>query len=315
MSSVIKNVIIAGATGSVGAPILKALLDEPSFNVTILTRASSSAKFPKGTPVKSISDEYTVEELTKAFKGQDAVVVALSTTPVARDDLAFRIIDATIAAGVKRLIPSEFGANNLDPRATSLVPVYEAKGKMLQYLQKKAAASNGKLTWTSISCGSWLDWALNPLKSGNFLFIDVKNRKATVYDSGKAPFTITTSRNTGLAVARALLKADETENKQIFLSDFVSNSREIIASLEKQTGDKWDITVKDSKPEIEALRKIYDAGDFYSTYPLLAISFVADVDVGYNFPKEQKIWNAQLGLPKEELDGVIKEAIELANRS
>lgn len=150
-----KNITIAGANGSVGAPILKALLAEPSFNVTILSRATSSTTFPAGVPVRKVSDAYTVEELKEAFKDQDAVVVALNTTSVTKDDLAFRIIDGAVAAGVKRLIPSEFGNNNLDPRARSLVPVYDLKGNMLEYLIKRAKEPDNVLTWTSIACGSW----------------------------------------------------------------------------------------------------------------------------------------------------------------
>ncbi|KAJ4299344.1 hypothetical protein N0V90_004589 [Kalmusia sp. IMI 367209] len=313
MSPPLRNILIAGATGSVGAPILAALVAEPSFNVTILTRASSHAKFPPGVPVKTVSDAYTLDELTEAFKEQDAVVSAISTTPIIKDDLAFRIIDAAVAAGVKRLIPSEFGANNLDPRATSLVPVYELKGKMLKYLIQKAEESNGALTWTSISCGSWLDWGLDPAKSGNFLGIDVKNRKATIWDSGRSRFTATTSSSTGLGVAKALLKPDLTANKQVYLSDFVTNSRDIVESLEKQTGDKFAIEEKQSDPVIKELRAKFDAGEFNATYPLLAISFVSDVDVGYDFEKEQKVWNKDLGLPMQTLDTVVKEAIALVN--
>jgi len=315
MATPLKNILIAGATGSVGAPILAALLAEPSFNVTILTRASSSAKFPGGVSVKSVSDAYSVQELTQAFQGQDAVVSAITTTAVTKDDLAFRLIDAAVAAGVRRLIPSEFGTNNLDPRARSLVPVYDLKGKILEYLIQKSKDSNGALTWTSISCGSWLDWGLNPAKSGNFLAIDVKNRKATIWDSGNSKFAVTSSKNTGLAVVRALLQPDLTENKQVYLCDFTTSSKAILESLERQTGKKFAIEHKESAPAIKELREKFDAGEFYATFPLLALSFVADVDVGYGFEKEQKIWNKDLGLPKQELDQLVKEAIDLANSS
>ncbi|KAF1976721.1 isoflavone reductase family protein [Bimuria novae-zelandiae CBS 107.79] len=312
MTTPLKSILIIGATGSVGRPILSALLAEPSFTVTILTRASSSAKFPAGVPVKTISDAYTTAELTTAFTGHDAVVSAISTGPVTKDDLAFRIIDACLAAGVRRLIPSEFGANNLDPRATSLVPVYALKGKMLKYLIERAAASKGKLTWTSISCGSWLDWGLNPAASGNFLGIDVKRRKATIWDSGRARFSVTTSGNTGFAVARALLHPELSENKQIFLSDFVTTPREILESLERQTGEKWAVEEKQSAPRIRELKAQFDAGDFNATFGLLALSFVGDVEVGYDFEKEGKVWNGELGLPVQRLDEVVKGAIELA---
>jgi nucleoside-diphosphate-sugar epimerase len=318
MSNPIKNVLIAGATGSVGAPILASLLAEPSFTVTVLSRASSSASFPSHVPVIKISDAYTTSELTSAFKGQDAVVIALTTSSVTadgKDGLAIRLIDAAAAAGVKRFIPSEFGANNLDKRARDLVPVYDIKGAMLEYLIAKAKASNGTFTWTSISCGSWLDWALDPSKSGNFLGIDVKARTATVYDSGNRKFVITTSGNTGLAVARALMRPALTENKQVFLMDFETTTREIVGALEKETGEKFKVDEKESAPIIKASREKYDAGDFSAAFPLLAISFGGDVDAGYDFANEQEIWNDKLGLPKVGLDEVIKEAVELANSS
>jgi putative NADH-flavin reductase len=315
MSTAIKNVLIAGASGSVGLPILNALLDESSFNITILSRASSTATFPPDIPVIKVSDEHTVKELTSAVKNQDAVIIALTTSAVSadgKDGLAIRLIDAAVAAGVKRFIPSEFGANNLDPRARSLVSVYDIKGNMLEYLIAKANQSNGELTWTSISCGSWLDWALNPAKSGNFLGIDVKARTATVYDSGNARFAITTSRNAGLAVVRALVHAGMTANKQIFLNDFTGTTRDIVSSLEKQTGEKFKIAQKDSAVEIKALKEKFDGGDLF---PILAMSFGADIEIGYDFEKEQEIWNDKLGLPKVTLDEVVEEAIELAQRT
>jgi nucleoside-diphosphate-sugar epimerase len=318
MSATIRNVLIAGATGSVGLPILHALLAEASFNVTILSRSSSNATFPPNIPVIKVSDAYTVSELTTAFKNQDAVIIALTTSSViaaGKDGLAFRLIDAAVAAGVKRFIPSEFAANNLDPRARSLVPIYEIKGTMLEYLIARAKESNGKLTWTSICCGSWLDWALDPSKSGNFLGIDVKARTATIYDSGNERFAVTTSGNVGLAVVRALKYADLTANKQVFLADFVSTTNEIVASLEKQDGEQFATTKKDSKSEIKILREKYDAGEFAAAFPILAMSFGADVDIGYDYEKEQEVWNDRLGLPKVKLDEVIKVAIELAKKT
>jgi hypothetical protein len=176
----------------------------------------------------------------------------------------------------------------------------------------QAKTSNGKLTWTSICCGSWLDWALDPAKSGNFLGIDVKARKATVYDSGNARFAVTTSGNTGLAVARALKYADQTANRQVFLADFVTTTREIVAALEKQTGERFEIEEKASGPEFKAWKEKYDAGDFNAAFPLLAMTFGADIDVGYDYEKEQEVWNSKLGLPKVDLDEVVKEAVDLA---
>lgn len=318
MSQPIKNVILTGANGSVGAPILQGLLAADTFNVTVLSRESSSHKFPDNVTVKRISDDFTLEELTAAFTGQDAVVIATTTGPVVlggRDGLAFRFIDAAVAAGVKRFIPSEYAANNLDPRARALVPVYDLKGAMLEYLIEKAKETKGKLTWTSICCGFWLDWALDPAKSGNFLGLDVKARKALVWDSGKNRTPFTTSTNTGLAVARALQHVEESANKQVFLADFMASANDIIEALEKETGAKIGVEHKESRPAIKDLKERFANGEFAATFPLLQISFGADLDIGYDFVGEQEVWNEKLGLPKVTLEEVVKEAVELANRN
>ncbi|EUC44841.1 hypothetical protein COCMIDRAFT_97200 [Bipolaris oryzae ATCC 44560] len=313
----IHKVLILGATGSVGAPILTALLSSPSLSITIGTRSNSTATFPPGVPVETISPAFTTAELTTLFTGRDAVVVALSTAPVTaggKDGLAFRLIDAALAAGVKRFIPSEFGANNLDPRARALVPTYDIKGDMLSYLIETCEKSKGKMTWSSICCGSWLDWALDPSLSGNFLGIDVKARKATVWDSGNNKFAVTSSKNTGKAVAQVLLRPEETANKQIFLCDFMVSAREIVAALERVSGEAFEVE-RESQAEIEALKKKYEGGDASATFGLLALSFGADVDVGYDFPAEHQVWNEKLELPKVTLEELVEEAVELARRS
>jgi hypothetical protein len=143
----------------------------------------------------------------------------------------------------------------------------------------------------------------------------VKARKATIYDSGTSQFAVTTSTNTALAVVKALLQPEETANKQVFLSDFISTPRAIISALEKATGDKFAITQKESQAELKALREKYDNGETAAVFGILSISFIADVDIGYNFEAEQEVWNERLGLPKVSLEEVVEEAVALANRS
>ncbi|KAL6707244.1 hypothetical protein ACN47E_004232 [Coniothyrium glycines] len=318
MDSPIKKVIVAGATGSVGTPILHALLACPTLSITILSRASSHAEFPPDIPVIRVSDDFTTSELTTAFTGQDAVVVALSTVPVTKEQghtgLAYRLVDAALAAGVHRFIPSEYAANNLDPRARSLVPIYDRKGEMLSYLIAKCAEPGATLTWSSISCGLWLDWALDPAKSGNFLGIDVKARKATVYDSGAARFAVTTSGNAGLAVARVLLQPDLSRNTQIFLCDFTATTQDIVRELQRQTAETICVERKTSKDTLAALRQQYEDGDFNASLAILATTFGADIEAGYDFEADQELWNEKLGLPTTTLEEVVKRAVELAAR-
>lgn len=50
--------------------------------------------------------DYSLEWLTEALKGQDAVVLTIGSAVIPEQQT---VIDAAINAGVKRILPSEFG--------------------------------------------------------------------------------------------------------------------------------------------------------------------------------------------------------------
>jgi uncharacterized protein YbjT (DUF2867 family) len=65
-----KNVLLVGGTGATGKHILAALLADGTFNVTVLSRATSNATFPSH--VKVIKVDYSDKKaLTEALRGQD----------------------------------------------------------------------------------------------------------------------------------------------------------------------------------------------------------------------------------------------------
>ena len=77
------------------------------LNVTAVTRETSSAKFPEGISVAK--SDFSLGSLTKVFRGQDAVISMLPMIALSNQDI---VIDAAIAAGVKRFIPSEYGSDS-----------------------------------------------------------------------------------------------------------------------------------------------------------------------------------------------------------
>ena len=77
------------------------------FHVTALSRASSTSTPPAGVEVKRV-DYGNPEALEAALAGQDALVSTV-TTAAAGQQRPF--LDAAFAAGVKRVIPAEFGVN------------------------------------------------------------------------------------------------------------------------------------------------------------------------------------------------------------
>jgi len=123
MSSPIKNIIIIGGAGSIGPATISELISN-GFTVSILSRESSTAKFPKDVTV--YKTDYSTTSLLKAFQGQDAIVSAIAVLSAPQQA---SIIDAAIEAGVKRFIPSEYGIDSASSGVADLVPVIRGNKK------------------------------------------------------------------------------------------------------------------------------------------------------------------------------------------
>lgn len=130
---------------------MDAFLKAPSFNVSVLTRAESSATFPSS--VKVFKTDYTEASLLSAFKGQDAVVSILAFRALVEQK---KLIDVAIKAGVRHFIPSEYGPSPYNTRNQDIMPTtFKIKGETLEYLKKK---ENLGLSWTAIATGLFFDW-------------------------------------------------------------------------------------------------------------------------------------------------------------
>lgn len=132
-------------------PLVKALQDA-GFHVTALSRAGSPSTPPAGVDVKKV-DCGSPEALQAALAGQDALVSVIATTATGEQ---YPFIDAAIAAGVKRIIPSEFGINTRTVPHPGLRAMLQSKIKLVDYLQEKSRENPG-LTWTGISNSFFFD--------------------------------------------------------------------------------------------------------------------------------------------------------------
>ncbi|KAF1939169.1 isoflavone reductase family protein [Clathrospora elynae] len=292
----IKNVIIIGAGGNLGPSILDAFLKESSFNTTILSRQGSKSTFPSG--VKVIHADYdSIDSLKDAFQGQDAVISIVGGAALGDQN---KLIDAAIAAGVKRFVPSEFGCNTPDKRIRNIVPVFEAKFGTVNYLKSKEK----EISWTSVITGAFFDWCL---KVGFFDF-DASSKTATIFDDGKATFSATNLHQIGITMVKALENADLTKNQYVYVSGFQTSQSEILAVAEKVTGTKWTINKASAKELIEQGRVKLQKGD-YSGIPDLIKGACFGLDEQLGDFSSAGLWNEKLGVPKENLEDTIKTAL------
>ena len=142
-------------SGNLGTSVVRELISA-GFTVTGVTReasTNSTPKFPDGLPVKKV-DYGSFDALKSAFDGQDAVVSIVATLAIGAQRLA---IDAALAAGVKRFIPSEFGINTRKVGNKPIGKIIAGKIATVDYLDEKAK-ENPSFSWTGLSTGLFFDW-------------------------------------------------------------------------------------------------------------------------------------------------------------
>ncbi|EIN05580.1 NAD(P)-binding protein [Punctularia strigosozonata HHB-11173 SS5] len=106
-------VLVYGGTGATGSSIVDGLVKRGHFDVGILTRPASASKpavlalKDKGVQVR-VGDAATddVETLAKALSGAEVLISAVSAYAL---QYQYRLFDAAKVAGVKRVVPCDFG--------------------------------------------------------------------------------------------------------------------------------------------------------------------------------------------------------------
>ncbi|KAH8160475.1 hypothetical protein CIB48_g7773 [Xylaria polymorpha] len=222
----ITNVVLAGATGNLGPAILEQLI-KAGFKVTVFTRQGSTHELPASVTVKSV-DYDSVEALTAALQGQDAVI---STLGVAGLSKQLNLVEAAVKANVKRFLPSEFGSDTTNAKNAAL-PVFADKVAIHKALAKEAA--NGKISYTSVITGPFFDWCL---KAG--LILNIGEKSIALYDGGERYFSATTLESVGKAVVGVLKNPEETKNRAVYVQDVALTQKQIRTIAEKVTGTAW----------------------------------------------------------------------------
>ncbi|PVF92532.1 NAD(P)-binding protein [Serendipita vermifera] len=246
-----QNVVVVGPGGKVGHTIVQALVAS-NFSVTVLARPTSSYVPPPNLNtvkvVKVSSDDHV--KLVETFKDQDAVVLAIDGH---QDVLnASKVyVDAAIEAGVKTVIPSDYGS----PFKPQFAMAYSGKAAVANYLAEKA--KEGKINYITIKAG--VLWGM-PLDMA--YMIDVKSRKATLYDSGEQKFHSTTLPSIGKAVAGVLSSPAEYLNKDVFIHDFYTSQAELLNVVQAEVGETFETQSVDMTAMGEKSIAGLKAGDY-----------------------------------------------------
>ncbi|KAK4225423.1 hypothetical protein QBC38DRAFT_264373 [Podospora fimiseda] len=290
----IKTVAVLGGTGNLGPSIVRELVSA-GFTVTGISRESSTNSTPIYPDVVAIKkvDYNSYDALLSVFTGQDAVVSVIGTAAVPSQKIA---VDAAVAAGVKRFIPSEFGINTRKVRDLPIGKILAGKIGVVDYLQEKAK-ENEAFTWTGITTGLFFDWGLERTGLG---VINHQDKTSTIIDSGNEKFPASTLAQIGRAVAKVLQHPDETANKYIATSSFQLSQNELIAVVEELTGQKYPVVKKEKSEDLnKAGEEKLAAGDWRAFIDFLRA--YNNADGAGNAIKEEESANKLIGLEYEDL--------------
>lgn len=170
----LQKICLVGANGTLGTVLLDGLVAANSFTISILKRTSSTS-----TPAHAdaftqipIPDSLPLDTLTEALHGQDAVIAAFPLRDVSQH---LRLVEASFRAGVKRVIPADFGSCDAasSPQASRLLKLYRDKN-MVREKCERIAQHNSGFTWTALVCGHFFDVGLRDGLRDGLLHFDLE---------------------------------------------------------------------------------------------------------------------------------------------
>ncbi|KAF1816354.1 NAD(P)-binding protein [Eremomyces bilateralis CBS 781.70] len=227
------KVAVAGPNGTLGQAVISNLI-KSNISVTVLTRDAkkTAGVFPAVSTENIVETDYSsVDALAPKLQGHDAIVILIERNAYTPQIVA---IDAAIAAGVRRIIPSSWGLDMSDPYLRT-IPTLKEKLDMETYLAERARSHKG-FVWTGILTGVFWDWAL-PLG----LLVDPTGEGMTyIMDGGGHVICGTLLDDVGRAVVSAL-KAPEEAVGNKFLQ-----IRSVVATQSKLL--EWAKAVKPEAP-------------------------------------------------------------------
>ncbi|KAK6497308.1 hypothetical protein TWF506_004781 [Arthrobotrys conoides] len=198
------NVTIAGGSGQVSQEIIDALLESKKHHITIFSRKSTPPALTSSEIFWRTVDYSNKDDLTKALEGTHTLLSFIQILSDPDQASQKNLIDAAIAAGIKRFAPSEYGS-----KGTVNMPWWYGKEKVREYLEE-VNSKEQVLEYTLFQPGLFLDYLAFPHKTSKHVeplqtVFDFQNRRAIVVNGhDDAIMTFTTVKDLSNIVAKAI---------------------------------------------------------------------------------------------------------------
>ncbi|KAJ4337797.1 hypothetical protein N0V95_008229, partial [Ascochyta clinopodiicola] len=292
-----------------GLSIINALLPaddtqrHSNIQLSILTNPSQWLRLPPHVTTKDVEhrkSDFSPASLESAFTGQDLVI---STTGGGDSEQQIGIVDAAIAAGVRRFMPNEFGHDTLNKGIENRILKSAGRAKVVEHLRTVSTNTPG-FEWVGVATGYTLDTGLI---SGNLGF-DMEWHSATVHGIGTETFAASSLQRVGQVVARVIENWESVKNQYIYATGVLTSANEILRSAEKATHREFTVGNYDVEDciregETRIQRGFPDSGMF-----LLERSILYDEQLGAAEPFELCSSNELLQLAPESVETIVANA-------
>ncbi|KAL8822621.1 MAG: hypothetical protein Q9191_006644 [Dirinaria sp. TL-2023a] len=214
------KIAIAGGSGQVAREVIDALLATRKHEITVLSRKEASIKDALPRVHWRVVDYNNQPDLVEALRGIHTLLSFLQLLSDPESKSQKNLIDAAIAAGVKRFAPSEYGSAGI-----MNMPWWTGKESTRQYLRKvnenRKVRGHCNTRTLKLKCvqvleyiffqpGLFLDYLAFPYKTAKHIeplqsIFDYQSCRAIVVDSHEnAIVTLTTAADVAAVVARAV---------------------------------------------------------------------------------------------------------------
>lgn len=140
---------------------------------------------------------------------------------------------------------------------------------------------------------------------------DLLNKTATLVDGGNTRFTTSTVSQIGRAIISVLKHPAETKDQLVCVESFTTTQVEVLAALQKATGQDWKVREESSENvRLEGFKKVGE-GDILGGGALVITALVLGRE-GLEDHTSVKggIWNKRLGLEAESVEETVRAVLK-----
>jgi nucleoside-diphosphate-sugar epimerase len=236
------TIVVAGATGHLGGLIVAALLERGAHVCALVRAGTDSDKIARlerpGVRIAK-ADMSNFSELTRVCAGASCVVSAVQGLRDVIIDAQSVLLDAAIAAGAPRFIPSDFSAD-----FTKL-----SAGENRNFDLRRAF--HERLDKALIAATSILNGAFSELLTSRMPLLDFDAKRVNYWGNADQRLDFTTMANTAAFTAAAAL--DPSAPRILRIAGDQISARELATVAEEVTKSRFELVRSGSLDDLAAL--------------------------------------------------------------